>query len=114
MPDSCHGSPPPGYHGGRADMIARSLPFALLLMVPVAAAAQEWPQWRAPHRDGVSAEKGLLKEWPGGAPKLLWQHDQVGVGFSSLAVKGGRLYTQGDLKGVEHVICLNAEDGRIL
>ena len=95
-------------------MIARSLPFALLLMVPAAAAAQEWPQWRGPNRDGVSAETGLLKEWPGGTPKLLWQHDQVGVGYSSLSVKGGRLYTQGDLQGVEHVICLNAEDGRIV
>jgi outer membrane protein assembly factor BamB/Ca2+-binding EF-hand superfamily protein len=87
-----------------------ALSFALLLAVPV----QDWPQWRGPNRDGVSAETGLLKEWPGGAPKLLWQVDRVGVGFSSLSVRGGRLYTQGDLNGVEHILCLGADDGRIL
>jgi Ca2+-binding EF-hand superfamily protein len=95
-------------------MILRPLPFALLLLAPAALAAQEWPQWRGPDRDGVSAETGLLKEWPAGGPKLLWQVDRVGVGYSSLSVKGGRIYTQGDLQGVEHVICLSADDGRIL
>ena len=28
----------------------------------------EWPQWRGPNRDGISAEKGLLKTWPEGGP----------------------------------------------
>lgn len=92
----------------------RPMTFALLLLAPGALSAQDWPQWRGPNRDGVSLETGLLKEWPGGAPKLLWQVDRVGAGYSSLAVKGGRLYTLGDLQGVEHVICLNAEDGRIV
>jgi outer membrane protein assembly factor BamB len=87
---------------------------ALLFLVPGSLWAQEWPQWRGPNRDGVSQETGLLKEWPGGAPKLLWQIDRAGVGYSSLSVRGGRLYTQGDLQGVEHVICLNAEDGKIV
>jgi outer membrane protein assembly factor BamB len=87
---------------------------AFLLLVPGTLAAQEWPQWRGPNRDGVSPDSGLLKEWPGGAPKLVWQVDRVGVGYSSLSVRGGRLYTQGDLQGVEHVICLSAEDGKIL
>src|SRR5688572_22663106 len=83
--DSCDGIRLPGYEVGRAAMIARSLPFALLLLVPAAVAAQEWPQWRGPNRDGVSTETGLLKEWPAGGPKLAWQHDQVGVGYSSLS-----------------------------
>jgi outer membrane protein assembly factor BamB len=74
----------------------------------------DWPQWRGPQRDGVSAETGLLREWPSGGPRLLWQVDAVGVGYSSLAVKGGRIYTQGDLDGVEHVICLAASDGRVI
>src|SRR5205814_6144591 len=70
--------------------------------------------WRGPNRDGVSLETGLLKEWPGGSPKLLWQVNHVGVGYSSLSVNGGRLFTHGDLNGVEHVICLSAEDGRVV
>lgn len=74
----------------------------------------DWPQWRGPQRDGISQEKGLLKEWPKDGPKLLWQVDSVGVGYSSLAVKDGRVYTLGDLNGVEHTICLSAADGRVL
>ena len=84
----------------------------IVVLTVGAASAENWPQWRGPNRDGVSAETGLLKEWPGGVPKLLWQVDRVGVGFSSLSVRGGRLYTQGDLNGVEHVICLSGDDGR--
>jgi outer membrane protein assembly factor BamB len=74
----------------------------------------DWPQWRGPKRDGISTEKGLLKEWPQGGPQVLWQVDTVGVGYSSLAIKDGRIFTQGDLNGVEHVIALSVEDGRVL
>ena len=77
-------------------------------------AAFDWPQWRGPQRNGVSQETGLLKEWPKGGPKVLWHSNQVGVGYSSMSVKGGRIYTQGDLNGVEHVICLNANDGSVV
>lgn len=32
--------------------------------------ADDWPGYRGPHRNDVSAEKGLLKEWPvGGHPR---------------------------------------------
>ena len=74
----------------------------------------DWPQWRGPNRDGISQDEGLLKEWPAEGPRVVWQVDSVGVGYSSLAVKDGRIYTQGDLNGVEHIICLDAKDGRTL
>jgi outer membrane protein assembly factor BamB len=74
----------------------------------------DWPQWRGPNRDGVSTETGLLREWPKEGPKVVWQVDSVGVGYSSLAVKDGRIFTQGDLDGVEHIIALNVADGKTL
>lgn len=74
----------------------------------------EWPQWRGPNRDGISTDKGLLKEWPAEGPKVVWQVDSVGTGYSSIAVKDGRIITQGDLDGVEHIIALNAKDGKTL
>jgi outer membrane protein assembly factor BamB len=77
-------------------------------------AAGDWPQWRGPNRDGISLDKGLLKEWPKEGPPLLWQVDTVGAGYSSLALKDGRIYTQGDVDGVEHILCLDAKDGRTL
>ncbi len=74
----------------------------------------DWPQWRGPNRDGISLDTGLLKEWPSDGPPVVWQVDTVGVGYSSIAVKDGRIYTQGDLNGVEHIISLDAKDGRTL
>ena len=37
----------------------------------------DWPQWRGPERDGNSKETGLLKQWPAGGPKLLWQLNDI-------------------------------------
>ncbi len=74
----------------------------------------DWPQWRGPKRDGVSLDTGLLKEWPSDGPEVLWQVNSVGVGYSSIAVKDGQIFTQGDLEGVEHIIALDAKDGRTL
>ncbi len=76
--------------------------------------AADWPQWRGPNRDGKSTETGLLRAWPEGGPKVAWQIDNVGVGYSSLVVQNGRIYTQGDLQGVEHTLCIDAKDGATL
>ena len=55
----------------------------------------DWPQFRGPNRDGKSAETGLLQEWPEGGPKLLWSVGGIGIGFSSVAVADGYVYTTG-------------------
>ena len=75
--------------------------------------AEDWPQWRGPKRDGVSAEKNLLKAWAVTGPKLLWQVKDIGRGFGSMTVAGGRIYTTGN-KGLdnEFVSALNAKDGK--
>src|SRR5437899_10771076 len=49
----------------------------------------DWPQWRGPHRDGVSDETALLADWPTEGPKVLWRAD-CGEGFSSVSVARGR------------------------
>jgi hypothetical protein len=61
------------------------------------AQAADWPQWRGPDRDGICAETGLLKSWPEGGPKLLWEMTGLGTGYSSLAIVDGKLYTMGDI-----------------
>ncbi|MEX1096566.1 MAG: PQQ-binding-like beta-propeller repeat protein [Planctomycetales bacterium] len=90
--------------------------FAGLLLVFLAAAARgdDWPQWRGPNRDAVSRETGLLKAWPERGPAVDWQVENAGVGFSSLAVRDGRVVTQGDLDGVEHTIAFDEKTGRLL
>lgn len=56
----------------------------------------DWPQFRGPHRDAICRETGLLKAWPEGGPKLLWQRDGMGRGYSSVAIAGGELFAMGD------------------
>ena len=84
------------------------------LLAQIPAGPGDWPQWRGANRDGHSSDTNLLKEWPEDGPKVLWQVDTVGVGYSSVAIKDGRIYTQGDLNGVEHILCLDAKDGKLL
>ena len=59
------------------------------------APSAEWSQWRGPNRDGKSPDKGLLKSWPEGGPKLLWTVPLIGQGFSSVSIGGGLVYTTG-------------------
>ena len=58
--------------------------------------ADDWPQWRGPNRDGVSKETGLLKEWPADGPKLLWQANDMGDGYSTPSIVGDRIYLVGN------------------
>jgi outer membrane protein assembly factor BamB len=60
-----------------------------------AAAAGEWPCWLGPNHDGKSPDRGLLKAWPEGGPKLLWKATDIGKGFSGVAVAGGAVYITG-------------------
>ncbi|HEY0005386.1 MAG TPA: PQQ-binding-like beta-propeller repeat protein [Pyrinomonadaceae bacterium] len=78
-----------------------------------AASASDWPQWRGPARDGISQERGLLKQWPAGGPKLLWQVNDIGDGYSTPAVVGTRIYLMSN-RGMENefVQALSTQDGK--
>ena len=77
--------------------------------------ADDWPQWRGQHREGISQETGLLKEWPKQGPKLLWEVKELGSGYSTPAVVGQRLYVLGN-DGLENefVQALAVSDGKLL
>jgi len=77
--------------------------------------ATDWPQWRGPHRDGISSETGLLAEWPKDGPKMLWEIKDVGAGYSTPAVVGDRLYLMGS-EGLdkEFVQARAVADGKLI
>jgi outer membrane protein assembly factor BamB len=85
--------------------------FALpLLAVPAPVhGPDDWPQWGGPARTGVSKETGWSVK---GKPEPLWK-TQLGIGYSSVAVANGRLYTLGYDKELELdvVFCLDAKTG---
>ncbi|HEX6960559.1 MAG TPA: PQQ-binding-like beta-propeller repeat protein [Lacipirellula sp.] len=69
--------------------------FVLVISATALLEAANWPQWRGPNRNGISEETGLLTEWPEEGPKVLWQRDNLGGGFSTPAVVENRLYILG-------------------
>ena len=79
---------------------------------PAAPGSRDWPQWRGPHRDGISLQQNLAKSWPKDGPTKLWEVKDAGIGYSSVAIQGNRLYTLGDLDGVEHVIAMETATGK--
>ncbi|MCS6861462.1 MAG: PQQ-like beta-propeller repeat protein [Abditibacteriales bacterium] len=81
------------------------------VLTPLGAA--DWPQWRGPQRNGISSETGWTSRWSAAGPRIVWRA-QVGQGFSSVAVKGGRVYTMGNTNGRDTVYCLNATNGKVL
>jgi outer membrane protein assembly factor BamB len=88
---------------------------ALALFTATGAWAADWPQWRGPQRNGISKETGLLKEWPKEGPKLLWHVKEIGSGYSTPAVVGGRIYLLSN-QGNDHefVQALDVKNGKQL
>ena len=72
-----------------------------------------WPQWRGPERDGWSRETGLLTKWPASGPEQLWQAP-ASVGYSNLAIAGGKAITLLQDDKDEAVVCWNAATGQEL
>lgn len=91
-----------------------SLAVLLLLTSSLSLPAADWPQWRGPDRTGVSRETGLLRKWPKDGPALLWTSEEVGIGYSTVAVVGERLYTMGADDTREFVCALDSRSGKKL
>ncbi len=93
-------------------------PFARLLMCAVLgvvcphAVHADWPNFRGPHYDGISAETGL-RTTGNKPPSVVWKRD-VGSAFSSFATVGDRVYTCGTADRKQVLFCLNARDGSII
>jgi len=68
-----------------------------------------WPQWDGPQRNGLSKETAWSSA---GKEEHLWQ-TEVGLGYSTVSVAGGRLYTMGyDVEaGLDMIFCLDALTG---
>lgn len=84
--------------------------FLVILLLTSAASADDWPWWRGPQRDGISAETEWNSDWPEGGPPVVWRAE-VGTGYSATVVAAGRLYTNGNRDNTDTVVCLDALTG---
>lgn len=91
-------------------MLTRSL-LAAALLTASPLPAHDWPCWRGPDHNGISTESDWTAAWPAEGPKPLWKAS-VGLGFASVSVSQGRVYTTGNQKETDTVYCLDAGTGR--
>ncbi len=86
---------------------------ALLTSLVLSSTAADWPNFRGPDHNGISKETGWASQWSNGAPKQLWKA-KVGLGFATLSVSNGRVYTTGNASDTDTVFCFDADTGKAL
>jgi outer membrane protein assembly factor BamB len=86
---------------------------ALVVLVATSVSAADWPQFRGPNRDNMSAEKGILRNWPAKGPRVLWT-TPVCEGYAGVAIRDGKAYLNDyDAAKKEHLVrCISMADGK--
>ena len=84
----------------------------LIFALGQTAFAGDWPRWRGAGHDDISIETGLLRSWPSGGPKRLWLSEDIGFGYSTPSVAGGRLFILGTKDGKEHLFTKDLKTGK--
>jgi outer membrane protein assembly factor BamB len=84
----------------------------VFLTATVTATAQEWTQWRGPGRDGSVTSKYVPAVWPQSLQRA-WRVE-IGEGYSSPVVAGGRAFVHGRRDPEEIVASINLADGKVL
>jgi len=82
----------------------------MLVCAGATALAGDWPNWRGPNHNGISAERDWQSVWPSAGPKQLWTA-KVGTGFASLVVSNGKVFTVGNNDREDTVFCFDAASG---
>lgn len=86
----------------------------VLCLLPAYSRAEDWPQWRGLHRDGVYGETGLLEVFPAKGLTVRWRVP-AGAGYSSPVVAHGRVYLIDSelvkLKAKERIRCFDEGTG---
>src|ERR1041384_6846871 len=98
-------------------MQCRSRPIAaMVLLVAASLPAEDWPQFRGPNGQGLSAARGLPVEW-NATRNVAWKTAVPGEGWSSPVVVNDRVYLTSAISGTRglslRVLCLEAFDGRL-
>lgn len=98
---------------GMSAAIAASLALVGLARGGELEAGASWPEFHGPGRINIAAEKGLLKKWPDGGPRLIWKYSDCGDGYSGVSIAEGMIFTAGDFDDQEMLLALSL-DGKLL
>ena len=88
------------------------LALAATVLPPASGLAENWPGWRGPTGQGISAETGVPTKWSA-AENVAWKVPVPGQGWSSPIVWGDRVFvtTATDEGASLHLVCFDRKTG---
>ena len=90
--------------------VAAALTSVLAFGSSITMMGADWPSFRGPNHDGISAE---AITWPKDGPKQLWKIN-VGIGHSAVSVVGDRAYTMGNANDTDTVFSIDVATGKVI
>lgn len=94
-------------------MTLRILAVIVVLLLPAALFAADWPAWRGPDGIGVSTEENLPTKWST-TENVRWRVDLPEAGNSTPIVSGGRVFVTQAVGDRRTLMCFDRADGRLL
>ena len=74
-------------------------------------AGEDWPQFLGPRGNNISAETGLLDQWPTNGLPVVWQKN-IGSGYSAPSIRGKLLVLHHRIANEEVVEAFLATNGK--
>jgi outer membrane protein assembly factor BamB len=90
-------------------IVPKALLIFILSVVSAGIVSSQLYEWRGPERTGIYNETGLLKKWPDGGPKLIWEATGMGDGYSSATVTENTIYVTGRKDDSDVLVALTLE-----
>jgi outer membrane protein assembly factor BamB len=84
----------------------------LFIFISGFAAAENWPEWRGPRRDGTSTETGLPTKWSK-TENIIWRLDLPGPAAATPVVWGDRIFVTSTENDSLVLLCIST-NGKIL
>ncbi|MDX1928775.1 MAG: PQQ-binding-like beta-propeller repeat protein [Pirellulaceae bacterium] len=94
-------------------MLKRFLSLAAVCCAAQLVHAEDWPQWRGPRGDGVSAEKSVATKWSK-TEHIAWRAPLPGQGGATPAAWGDKLFVTSADGDALVLICISATNGKQL
>ena len=93
----------------------KSITLGSSLFLAMAAAAENWPQWRGPYANGSSSEKDLPSEWSK-TQNVAWSAEMAGPSAATPVIWSGHVFVASTDKSARTLLalCLDRRSGKVL